>query len=520
MHSKPALSMAEEEHMTACDMLHLLDIQYLFAGAPASSASWASAVPRRSSFCSLPALAGVCMHALQVVFRHSAALACALAVFSISIPSGISILLLSLALLQLLLWALRPCQTRSLYNVPVLTATLMAWFLLVYLLQPVGISDMLPDMLRGALFVTTPNLLTLGPLLPAVESAAFLLTITACASHERAARVPTMWKYVVGAVPLHAAFAVPVQRGRAQLVARQHGRAHSHAARSATAPASTLLCQPNKRYTAKAALLPVLFAVHTAGIALIPVGWFSLGLLHICVCGAVFVIGPALLCAITVVVPFPADAQLVLLRRVRHTAMCACAALYLVAVLSAFLTQPTIPASTIAKLTGNHDILLQRDVAPTLAVFLLATAHAALGDFLQAALGGRSQLAGLPTEVPAECAIPEGADEVEQGADDVAVPLLPLRAPSASTPAHQASVAASKLACWIEASAKVLGSLALQAGVLMGPTTHCCRVPFSAPLYITVQCLLLHLFQSKNTEGSSKVVVAMVLQKTPELCSP
>jgi hypothetical protein len=143
--------------------------------------------------------------------------------------------------------------------------------------------------------------------------------------------------------------------------------------------------------------------------------------------------------------------------------MRACAAIYLLTVLCALLAQPTLQATTISKLTGSHNVSLQRDVGPVFAVFLLATAHAALGEFLQATLVGNTRT----TDFRVENAVPEGQDEdAPGGGGEVAVPLLPLQDPPTADYEPQRSAAAARLARRIEACTKTLASVALQAGAL------------------------------------------------------
>lgn len=317
----------------------------------------------------LPALAGIAAHTAATAFRPPAALALALAVFALALPTGASVVLLVLAYTDILrqpFTAVVQHQVRAHARMMALSA----WFVLDYILTATGLAAQLPAVLRALLLVNSPARQALGPLLHPLVTTLFFAAITAAAAHARAQRAETLWRLVT-----RRAFRMPT------------------VAATATVPVP----------------LPLLFGAHALGTILIPVGWFSLSMLHKCLCGTGYVCGPLLQWLLIVLQrgeapkgAFPPAHW--------HLLMRTYAALHATLALALFLAQPAVPQSVIQAVSGSSAISLRRDVAPLLAMFVLASVHAVLGQHLRSRTNG-----GIP---------PPHASAGVHGGDSVTVPLL------------------------------------------------------------------------------------------------
>ena len=411
----------------------------------------------------LPAVAGVALHALQVTFRHSAALACALTAFAVLVPTGLSVLLLALAMVEMLA---RPRLRAHSFVMPhrVLTATLMAWLVLLYLLEATGVATRLPAALQSCLIVTVPELRGFGPLLPGYVTALFLASITASAAHARARAVPPLWSYLQTQMQLGPVFRLQPERAAASIertLQEGVGRGGT-AARVSSASGQPRRSVSRPRNAAQQShVLSLLIALHTCGTLLVPVGWFSLGLLHMCAIGAGYVVGPAALCAAAAMAPPRAHLRGGLPHKTGHWVMRTYAALHVLATFTVFLAQPRVPAAVVERLTASGLVSLRRDVAPVLAMFLLATAHAALGAMLQTLLEDAQQ-SWRPSGAARSSVQEEGLGADEHRAE-VAIPLLP-PTQRASRRSDASAAAVKRLAKALRRHTTIAGLVSLQAG--------------------------------------------------------
>jgi hypothetical protein len=333
----------------------------------------------------VPALAGAVLMSIQAVFKQPAALACAIAVFAVALPAGLSACLLAWACLELLLQsgARSAGRTAVCLQPDLLLGGLIAWFAGAYFCRATDLASALPDAVRAIFLVTSKPLLAFGPFLVAYITALFAGAVTATAAHLHASRVPTLWAYVTA----NADTSIDRVTARERQVSQSIGDAVAEAATAqdsgvAFCPSDAQQQGGNVRVTAA---LPVLFAVHMLGAALVPAGWSALSLLHMCVANAAYVVVPA---AEWLAASWPRAVGLALPRPCSHLPMRAYAAVHAVAMLAVYLTQSAVPDVARMMLTGECSVSLQRHVAPVLSMFLLATAHSALGQYLQAATGG------------------------------------------------------------------------------------------------------------------------------------
>ena len=332
----------------------------------------------------LPALVGACSHAAQTLFRPRAPVACALAIFALAMPSGLSAVLLAAAFAQLLLQpAVAGHHAGQLQQV--LLAGLAAWFMLSYFCLATQVGPALPRVLQAGLLVTSKQLLALEPLLVTYEVALFWLVIVAAAAHTRAQRVPTLWARLLtnaGVRRIAGPGALRQRLTASRQPAPPGTQEESRQSSQEDAVPSASQCDARGSVRVSAAL-PVLFAAHVLGTALVPFGWLSLSLLHMCAAGCAYAVLPALQWAL------PMRRKCMLLPRPgRQLLLRSYAALHVLLGLCVFVAQPAEPKIIVLLLVGESEVSLQRHLAPILAMFLLTTAHAALGDYLQAATGG------------------------------------------------------------------------------------------------------------------------------------
>jgi hypothetical protein len=391
------------------------------------------------------------VHLLDAMFRHPAVLAFTLATFAISLPTGLSVCLLALAFAELMLQPDQQQHACGAYLRPKpLLAGLMAWFLLSFALQATTMAPLLPEILQIGLFVTSAHLLALGPLLHPFVTVLFMCAITATAVHTRAQHTRTLWMLVHGRVP-------ELLPGASRFLLPQRP---CHLPQAAHLPTS---CQ-----TGAGSTLPLLMAVHMFGSVLMPMGWFSLSMLHMCYAGAVYVCGSAMEWLVTAVTPTHAR-RLCLPTPYSHLPMRAYAATHAAVLLAVFLAQPRVPTAVVEAMSGSASVSLRRDIAPVLAMFFIATAHAVLGAHIRRATGG-----GIPAPRAAPAATAAftasasaGSREGCETADsDVLLLLIPPREAQAAVHEHEG---VSRLKAQWQAAMAALGLTALQTGTYVLP---------------------------------------------------
>jgi hypothetical protein len=216
--------------------------------------------------------------------------------------------------------------------------------------------------------------------------------MAATAAHMRARSVPTLWAHVAANVDLQAA-SEPVQQQAQQVQPSPSNPDRTPFARP-TQRSLTLDEEPRSRgrsggasSAAARAVVPMLSAIHTLAHALIPAGWLSLSMLHVCVMGSVYAVGPALGWLLPVLAP--AEALVVLAQPLfrSHWPMRMYAAVHIIVALAVCLVEPWLPRWVPQLVVGANGVSLHVHVAPVMAMFVLATAHAALGTYLAAPVG-------------------------------------------------------------------------------------------------------------------------------------
>ena len=386
--------------------------------------------PQQLAYPALAAAAGAISITLQATVRQPAVLACALAAFALAMPTALSAGLLAWSFAELLapvvsrlpVHAAGASCARCLRPRALLGA-LIVWCLASYFCFASALTSHLPMALRLAAFVTNADLIRLGPLLVPYTTTAFLAAIAATAAHMRARSVPTLWAHLIATADTRQSShpggreQSGAQPAATQADARTPFERRAHRSLSLD-EAPTLRRTSAASNVAARATVSVLFTVHTLAYALIPAGWLSLGMLHVCIAGSVYAAGPAAGWLVAVLAPAK-RAGLALPRPSAHWRMRLYAAVHTVAALVLFLVQPWLPRWVPLVVIGDDWVSLRVHVAPILAMFLLATAHAALGTYLHSTVGSIKP----PRQRRESPESERNASQPDQEAD-VRVPLL------------------------------------------------------------------------------------------------
>ena len=343
------------------------------------------------------------MFVLQALFQHPAALACTLAAFAAAVPCAISVLLLAASLITLAAQQRAgAAAARWRLGRSWLLLLLLAWMTATYISFAAGWDRMLPTPVKVAFLVTDDLLLSLRPLLMPYLTLLFVAAAAACAAQRRSVATNTLWSTLLQRVDMQQLGSPPARPGAA--------------APSQQAPAPRPMGRGGPPRMGSEAL-HVAFAIFVLGKLLVPAGWLSLSVLNTSAASTVYAAGPLLpWCAMQLAASSSAEPTVP--QASRASWLGPYAAAHAMAMVAVFLVQAHVPRAAVKALTGTHSISMRRDVAPLIAMAMLAAFHSMLGSVLLGATGGISTVSRRDRPAAQADPAPEG------GLDSISVPLL------------------------------------------------------------------------------------------------